>query len=351
MSNTVAVSNPFGSPPAPTTSTAVAKSDSERAIQEVQASLVIAKRFPRNPIEAMDRILNACTREKLAEGALYSYPRGGQQVTGPSIRLAEALAQNWGNIQFGIRELSSDNGVSEVEAFAWDVETNTRQVKVFQVPHVRHTRQGKKPLTDPRDIYEMIANQGARRMRACILGVIPADVIEEAVKQCELTQQSNVDVTPEAISKIVDYFAGYGVSQQMIEKRLQRRLEAMNPPQMLDLRRIAKSMQDGMSRPADWFDVNDPESIPEGAPVSDLNETLKEKPKAKAPAKKPAKEEPEAPAVSYASLCEAINAASDPEALSGLLESIEDFLSADDNEKFRDEIQGVYKHRMTALES
>ena len=40
----------------------------------------------------MEKILNACTRATLAQGALYSYPRGGQEVTGPGIRLAEAMA-------------------------------------------------------------------------------------------------------------------------------------------------------------------------------------------------------------------------------------------------------------------
>ena len=80
----------------------------------------------------------------LAQSAVYSYARGGSSVTGPSIRLAEMLAQNWGNIQYGIRELSSENGESTVEAFAWDVETNTRQTKVFQVPHIRYTRNGSK---------------------------------------------------------------------------------------------------------------------------------------------------------------------------------------------------------------
>ncbi|MDT1904179.1 hypothetical protein FPK34_26285, partial [Acinetobacter baumannii] len=77
--------------------------------------------------------------------------------------------------------LSSENGESTVEAFAWDVETNTRQTKVFQVPHIRYTRNGSKKLTDPRDIYELVANNGARRLRACILGVIPGDVIDDAV--------------------------------------------------------------------------------------------------------------------------------------------------------------------------
>lgn len=44
----------------------------------------------------MDRILKSCTRETLAQSAVYSYPRGGQSVEGPSIRLAETLAQEWG---------------------------------------------------------------------------------------------------------------------------------------------------------------------------------------------------------------------------------------------------------------
>ena len=65
--------------------------------------------------------MNACQRSGLAQSAVYSYARGGTSVTGPSIRLAEMLAQNWGNIQYGIRELSSENGESTVEAFAWDV--------------------------------------------------------------------------------------------------------------------------------------------------------------------------------------------------------------------------------------
>src|SRR5690606_23861025 len=140
--------NPFGSASIATraSNNAMADAGQQREIAEVQAAMVIAKKFPRDPIEAMDRILQACTRPTLAEGALYSYSRGGSDVTGPSIRLAEVAAQCWGNVQFGIRELEQRNGESSVEAFAWDIETNTRQVKVFQVPHVRHTRQGAKRL-------------------------------------------------------------------------------------------------------------------------------------------------------------------------------------------------------------
>lgn len=41
-----------------------------RQAQEVQAAMVVAKRFPRDEIEANNRILNACKRKSLAERAI-----------------------------------------------------------------------------------------------------------------------------------------------------------------------------------------------------------------------------------------------------------------------------------------
>lgn len=273
--------NPFGNQTPARQENALVETESQRAIQEVQASMVIAKKFPRDQVAAMDKILNACTRSTLAATALYSYPRGGTEVTGPSIRLAEAMAQVWGNMQFGIRELSAANGSSTVEAFAWDVESNTRQVKVFQVPHARYSRaHGLQKLTDPRDIYEVIANQGARRLRACILGVIPGDVTEAAVNQCEVTQRQNIEVTPETIKAMAKAFKeDFKVTEEMIQNRIGKRMEAINPPQMINLRKIFQSMRDGMSKPSDWFDTGEVDAAV-GAVESDLNKDIKEKAKA-----------------------------------------------------------------------
>ena len=249
--------NPFGSREVTArTAGALVEVEQQRAIAETQAAMIIAKRFPRNEAEAMDKILQACTRPTLAEAALYSYSRGGTEVTGPSIRLAEAIGQNWKNLQFGVREISQKGGESEVEAFAWDVENNTRQVKVFRVPHVRYSKsKGNTPLTDPRDVYEMVANQGARRLRACILGIIPGDVIDAAVKQCEITLKTKAEVTPERLTSLLEKFVEYGITKEMIEKRIQRRIDAMTPALMVQMGKIYNSLKDGMSGPADWFEV------------------------------------------------------------------------------------------------
>jgi hypothetical protein len=252
---------------------ATAESDQQRAIAETQSAMIVAKKFPRDAIGAMDAVLSACTRQTLAESALYTYSKGGQEVTAPSIRLAEAIAQAWGNVQYGIRELDQRQGESSVEAFAWDVQTNTRRVMQFQVRHERHSKKkGVTHLTDPRDIYEVVANQGARRLRSCILGVIPGDIVEEAVKQCEQTLRAKADTSPEAIKNMVEKFGEFGVTQDMIQKRLACRIEAIRPAQIVQLRKIYRGIKDGMSHPGDWFEMADAPSQEKG--VKGLQESL-----------------------------------------------------------------------------
>lgn len=250
--------NPYGSAPI---ANAVTQVEQNRAMQEVQAAVVMAKKFQRDEAVATDKILKSCTRPNLAEQALYAYPRGNQIVTGPSIRLAEAIAQHWGNIQYGIRELEQVDGSSTMEAYAWDLETNTRQSKIFHAQHVRRAQGNNHQLDDPRDIYEMTANLGARRMRACILGIIPGDVIDAAVKQCEITQTQQEGATEEQIAKMVTAFAEHGVSKEMLAQRLGHSIDTAVSAELVQLRRVFGSIKDGIGKVSDFFEVEPDVSV------------------------------------------------------------------------------------------
>lgn len=242
---------------APAVRSATTEMVSTRQMQEVQGQIVMAKKFPRNEVQSFNRIIQACQRRSLAEKAEYEYPRGGQKVTGPSIRLAEVAAQNWGNIDFGIVELEQRTGESQVMAYAWDLETNTRQTKIFSVPHVRSTKKGNVPLTDPRDIYEMVANQGARRMRACILGIIPGDVIEAALDQCHKTlegteQKPLIDV----VKEVALYFQrDFNVPVEALEKYIGCKSEAFSMNDCIRLRKVYMSLKDGMAKREEIFEL------------------------------------------------------------------------------------------------
>jgi hypothetical protein len=227
---------------------------SDRAVAEVQGAMTIAKRFPRDQNQSFARIIQSCKRKTLAESACYVYPRGGAKVSGPSIRLAEVLAREWGNLEYGIVELEQRRGESTVLAYAHDLETNTRCSKVFAVKHERRARGGTTFLDDPRDIYEMVANQGARRMRACILAIVPGDIVEAAVEQCDKTLATeNGEPLADRVRKMVSGFTEVGVTSEELEARLGHKIAATDAHEIVTLGKIYRSLTDGMSKKADWF--------------------------------------------------------------------------------------------------
>lgn len=272
LSESAQVANPFGSV-MNTSATIGAAQAVSHELAEMQAQIYLAKQFPRDQRKATEQILTACQRQGLAQVAVYSYARGGSAISGPSIRLAEEIARDWCNLECGWNEMERENDASKVRAFAWDKESNVLKTLYFYVPHYRTTKTGRKRITDERDLYELLANQAARRMRNCILALIPGDVVDAAVAQCEKTMVTSCEITPETIKKLVQAFNAFGVSRKQIEKRIQRNIESITPAQFVRMREIYTSMKDGISDATDWFD-------PEDADTSSASEALTESLKA-----------------------------------------------------------------------
>jgi len=194
-----------------------------------------------------------------------STQRGGQKITGPSIRLAEVVAQNWGNMTFGVVELEQKQGESTCMAYAWDIETNVRSEKIFTVKHERSTKQGPKKLDDSRDIYELVANMGARRQRACILAIIPKDVVDSAVEECDKTLAGkNSEPIIDRIKKMFDAFKAFGVTREMIEKRVGVSIESFTEKDVIALLKVYNSLKDGIGKREDFFEADK-------APVQESN--------------------------------------------------------------------------------
>jgi hypothetical protein len=227
--------------------------ESERAVAEAQGALLLAKRFPRDQYRAYAQIMESCKRRSFAETASYAFPRGGQSVTGPSIRLAEELARCYGNLDYGIRELSQQPGFSEMEAYAWDLETNTRSTQRFTVQH-KSLNKAKTELTDPRDIYERTANDGSRRLRSRILSILPSDLVEAAESECKKTMAGeNGEPVADRAKKMVSAFSKLGVSVDALKARIGHSLETALPEEFAELQQIFLSIRDGMTKAGEWF--------------------------------------------------------------------------------------------------
>ncbi len=242
--------------------------EQSRAVAEAQGKLIVAKRFPRDEVQAYNRVAQACQRKGIAEKAFYSYNRGGGTVSGPTIRFAEELARCWGNIDYGIKELSQDEGKSEMQAFAWDLESNAISTQNFTNPHVREVGGKAKILTSQRDIYEINANMGARRLRSRILAILPTDLVDMAINECKKTLAGNNDEPLiDRVKKMIVAFGKIGVTQEQIEKRLGRKVDTMTIDDFTDYIGIYNAIKQGESKIAEWFEA---EKV-----ASDLTDALK----------------------------------------------------------------------------
>lgn len=252
-----------------------------REAQEVQMAMFAAKRFPRDEVSAYNRIVRDCQRSSLAEKAMYEYPKGGQMITGPSIHLARVLARGWGNLDSGFKVLEQNAKESTVMAYCWDLETNYRETKVFSVPHIRETKKGVKPLTDSREIYELIANQASRRERACILSIIPGDVVDAAVGQCAATLagKSKMPLVDMVRALVKNFQEQYGVTAEMLEKYIGCKKEAFSQQSVIRLKNVYNTLRDGSASVEQYFDMEDIASSanPQG-PASIPSETPREEP-------------------------------------------------------------------------
>lgn len=227
-----------------------------KELSEIKGKMLLARQFPRDPNYALQAALQECERKELAEQAMYEFTRGDSKVRGPSIRLVEVLARHWSNITCGVDEIESKDGETAIKSYAWDLETNVSDSKTFTVKHVRTTNHGSYKLTDERDIYEMVANKGARRKRACLLAVLPGWYVDAAVDACEKTLTNSLtdgQTLEEVIQKLVAAFSEFGIAPGQIEEKMSKEVGNLSKNDVVKLRHLYSAIKDGFVKPADAF--------------------------------------------------------------------------------------------------
>lgn len=262
------------------TNSVIQASEMTREMAEVQARVVMAKQFNRSIVDVERKLQASCERKSLAEIAEYEFPRGNTKVVGPSIKLLEVVAQCYGNIQSGYDVLYRDeeNHTSLCKAFAWDLENNIYTEIKFNVPHTREKKSGNEILTNPRDIYELEANQASRRVRKCLENVIPRDLVEQAREWCNETINSKTDVQGTITRGIEALRQNYGISVERIEKYFGMKRQAFSKNQMSQLVKIYNALKDGLTTPNEVFPMEEPvaQSVQEQSLVENVK---KEAPK------------------------------------------------------------------------
>lgn len=223
--------------------------EQSRAIAEVQAAVVVAQSCPRDMAEAEREMEYVCGRLDMAEQAFYQVDNRG---TGPSVHLMRELARIWGNTDYGVKELHRDDekGVSEVQAFAWDIQKNTRSSRTFINPHARMKGRGvareRVQLVDLTDIYLSNQNIGARAVRECISTILPRWFTEKAQTVCHNTLQNGEgEPLQDRIAKMITWFQGLGVSEKQLEARIGKKRGAWTPEDLAQMKIAGQSLNRG----------------------------------------------------------------------------------------------------------
>lgn len=234
--------------------------EESRQFAEVKGKIYLAKQFPRAESQALSSILRECESNRLAESATYEFVRGDSTVMGASIRLAEVVARHWGNFESSVVELEQRQGESTVRVYAWDLESNYRDEKVFTVKHERSTKKGSYTLTESRDIYEMVANNAARRKRSCILAVIPSYVFDEALRVCEETLKKAIKGDKSIEQTRASMLQAFGtiseaITPEMLGEKVGKPFDKMDVKDIVKLRNLYNSIKDGFVKANDAFEL------------------------------------------------------------------------------------------------
>ena len=239
-------------------------------VAEVFAAVRVAQDCPRDTTAAIREMETACAQPALANRAFFSLPRAGGRVEGSTVHLARELARCWGNLDYGIRELRRDDeaGVSEMQAWAWDQQSNVRSSRSFVVPHAimagRGAEKRRKALTDLGDIANNNNSVAARAVRETIFTVLPVWFREQAEEIASRTLRG--EGTGETLDQrkakaIAHYEHAWNVTREQLEARLGRPSSQWTAQDIGFLQVLTSEMQRGEKHPDSEFPADEAPGI------------------------------------------------------------------------------------------
>jgi hypothetical protein len=232
------------------------------ATAAVQARYVMATQRPRSWDDIRVRILSECARPGFAEVARYRKPIG-QGIEGPSIRFAEACARYAGNMGLEAPTVYEDATKRIIRVTATDYETNasySADVTVAKVVERKKTTGrtvlGQRTNSFGDVVYIVEATEDeilntvnalvSKATRTLILRLIPGDIVEEGQEACVQTLNNRAAKDPAGERKrLCDAFAAIGVMPGDLARHLGHSLDAIQPAELLELRKVYATIRDG----------------------------------------------------------------------------------------------------------
>lgn len=180
---------------------------------EVEMQVATANRYPRSIDTFKKKALTLATANaEIAQECFYVLPRGGKNIEGPSIRLAEIVAGAYKNLRCEARVVAEGERTITAQATVWDMESN---VLIRCETSRRITGKDGRRYND--DMIVMTGNAAASiALRNAVFKVVPFAYVKPIYKQCQRVALGGKG-TDQAKTEWFDMYATrYGVDNKRV---------------------------------------------------------------------------------------------------------------------------------------
>jgi hypothetical protein len=248
---------------------------------EIDAQLDAAHRFPRSIKQFLADAESMCTlSEEVAGSCMYSVPRAGKLITGPSVRLAEICASAYGNLQIATRILEPEETEAVAQGAAWDMQKN-----------LRITIEARRRIVDKygkRYSADMIATTGAAAasvaLRNAIFKVVPRAYVDTLYERARAVAVGKAETLPARRDKLFSWISKKGITTERVLARLGR--AAVEDVGLEDLEKVVGLITAIKEQSMSAEDAFPTTGAAAKVSTDDLDAKIKEKAAAKEAAKK-----------------------------------------------------------------
>lgn len=219
----------------------------ERAQIDVQ--IATARKYPRSISQVKKEMMSLATMDiETAESCFYNLPRGGKEIPGPSIRLAEIALSCFGNVRAATRIVGTSLGDDPhvvIQAVCHDLEKNSA---VCIEKRRRITKKKSKDKPDEDDINLATNACSSIALREAIFKIVPGVLIKPVYEAARRVAFGDDKTLAERRDRAVDSFAKMGIQKERICSTLGiRALEEINLEHLEFLTGLRTAIKEGQT--------------------------------------------------------------------------------------------------------
>jgi hypothetical protein len=180
---------------------------------EIDMQIATAHKYPRSIQRFRDEALLMVTlNESIAQECIYSLPRDGKNIEGPSARFAEVVASAWGNSRAGARVVSDEGDFVTAQGVFHDLERNV--AITYEVQRRIVDRQGRRFKAD---MIGVTANAACSiALRNAILKGVPKAFWSDLYEQARKAAIGDVQTLANRRSRALETLQKMGVKREQV---------------------------------------------------------------------------------------------------------------------------------------